>query len=625
MRSILTSTATRAALLLLAGVLVGCGSTEPELDLGLDFSDSPLRFKSVFTEEDPRPFGRIVFVWDAVPDATAYRFFEDRDGDSDGDGEPEFVQVGGDIPPDTLEASTEVAVHLFDWANARFKLESCIGTVCTEVGQQNVARLSPAFIQPAIGIGFNIALDETGTTLAAGAPGTSSFPCAVIVPVETVTAECEYSDSLTPEEGEALGLSETVPQAGQVFVLTLVDDVWVQQAALRPTVSDAGDLFGSAVAISDDGNVLAISALGEDSAATGVNGDAADNSADESGAVYIFTRELQGDEFVWTQQAYVKSSNPEGDPDIDDTLQEGDRFGNRVDLSADGLTLAVAAWGEDSDSLLINSGEDNNAAADSGAVYVFANDGLSWSQQAYIKAANAEANDLFGSDIALSDSGDTLAVGAINESSAGSADPFDNSAERSGAVYVFTRSGGAWLQQAFIKSQAAGARDEFGSSVALNGAGDRLAVGAQQEDSDAAGIGGSQSNNDAENTGAAYLFTQTGGSWSQTEFFKASNPDPIDELGFTVALNKTGDKLLVTALREGSNALGINGQGELDFAVDSGAGYLFVEGSGGWEQLAFIKSAQSGGQQLFGWDAAFGLDGDRLAISAFNTSTVFIF
>jgi hypothetical protein len=275
--------------------------------------------------------------------------------------------------------------------------------------------------------------------------------------------------------------------------------------------------------------------------------------------------------------------------------------------------------------LLIDAGQANNAAADAGAVYVFANDGMNWSQQAYIKAANTEANDLFGSDVALSDSGDTLAVGAINESSADAANPFDNSAERSGAVYVFTRSGGAWSQQALVKSQAAGPRDEFGSSVALNGAGDRLAVGAQQEDSSATGVGGDQSNNDAENTGAAYLFARNGSDWVQAEFFKASNPDPIDELGFTVALNKTGDKLLVTALREGSNSLGINGQGDLDFAVDSGAGYLFIEGGGGWEQLAFIKSAQSGGQQLFGWDAAFGLDGERLAISAFNTSTVFIF
>lgn len=625
MRSIVTTTANLPVLLGIVCALAGCGSTEPELDLGFDFSDSPLQFKSVFTEEDPRPFGKIVFVWEAVPDATAYRFFEDRDGDSDGDGEPEFVQVGGDIPPGTLEAETEVAVHLFDWANARFKLESCVGMVCTELGQQNVARLSPAFIQPATGIGFNIALDESGTVLAAGAPGTSTFPCVEIEPVETVTAECQYSDTLTEEEGQALGLTETIPQAGEVFVLTLVDDVWVQEASLRPTVAEAGDLFGSAVAISDDGSVMAISALGEDSSATGVNGDADDNAADESGAVYIFTRELDGDEFVWTQQAFIKASNTEGDPDIEDTLPEGDRFGNTLDLSADGLTLAVAAWGEDSDSLLIDAGEDNNGAADSGAVYVFTDAGTGWSQQAYIKAFNTEANDLFGSDVALSDSGDTLAVGAFNESSASVADPFDNSAERSGAVYVFTRSGGAWSQQAFVKAQVADARDEFGSSVVLNGAGDRLAVGAQQEDSDAAGVGGDQNNNSAENTGAGYLFTLNGGDWAQTEFFKASNPDPIDEFGFNVALNKTGDKLLFTALREGSNALGVNGQGELDFAVDSGAGYLFVEESGGWEQLAFIKSAQSGGQQLFGWEAAFGLDGDRLAISAFNTSTTFIF
>jgi len=611
-------------------LVAACGSTEQELDLGLDFSDSPLRFKSVFTEDDPRPFGQIVFAWDEVPEATAYRFFEDRDGDSDGDGEPEFVQVGGDIPPDTLEASTSVSVHLFDWENARFKLESCVDTVCTELGQQSAARLSAAFIQPASGVGFNIALAASGTVLASGAPGTSTFPCAEIFPVEEPDPfACEYDQELDDEVVETLQLTETVSQAGAVFILRLIDDVWVQEATLRPDVSDAGDQFGSAVAISDDGTLLAISALGEDSAATGVDGDADDNTAVDAGAVYIFARDASPDPetgvFAWTQQAFIKASNTEGDPDVDDGDFEGDRFGNALELAADGQTLAVAAPGEDSNSLLINAGENNNAAPDAGAAYVFTRDMMGvWAQQAYIKAANTEADDLFGSAVALSDNGDTLAVGAVNES-ASSTDPFDNGAERAGAVYVFTRSGGAWSQQAFVKADTIGARDEFGSSVALSGAGDRLAVGAQQEDSADAGVGGDATSNGLENSGAAYVFLLAGGDWLQTEFFKASNPDPIDEFGFTVALNKSGDKLLVSALRESSNSLGINGEDELDFAVDKGAAYLFVETGGAWSQLAFIKSSQSGATQLFGWDAEFALDGQRLAISAFNTSTVFIF
>jgi len=113
------------------------------------------------------------------------------------------------------------------------------------------------------------------------------------------------------------------------------------------------------VAISDDGNTLAVSALGEDGSSTGLNGDEADNDAVDSGAVYIFRREQVGDDMIWTQTDYIKASNTEGDPDTTDTFAEGDRFGNNIALSGDGLTLVVTAWGEDSNSMVIGVGHDN--------------------------------------------------------------------------------------------------------------------------------------------------------------------------------------------------------------------------------------------------------------------------
>lgn len=612
---------------LASATLIGCGSSDPEIDVGPDFTRSDLRLKGLFSVDDPQPFGKIVFTWDEVEGATSYKLFEDRDGDSDGDGEPEFVQVGADIPPDTLEASTDISVHLFDWANARFMLESCVDAECTEVGRQGVNRLSPAYIRVLANAGANVAYAEDGQTLAVGSPGTSAFVCDEIFPVpaeEVFDAPCQYDENLTPEEIDALVLTETIQQAGAVVIFALVDDVWTVQTTLKASNIEPGDVFGSAVAISDDGNTLAVSALGEDSAATGVDGDEADNEAVDSGAVYVFDRTLNGDEFEWTQRTYIKPSNTEGDPDVDNLIAEGDRFGNRLALSGDGLTLVVAAWGEDSNSLLIDVGDDNNDAQEAGAAYVFRDTGGTWAQEAYLKASNTTENDLFGSALAISVDGNRIAVGALNESSDSAADPFSEAAENSGAVYIFERSGSTWMEQAIVKPDVIGVRDEFGTSVALNGAGNRLAVGAPQEDSGATAVGGSTTDNSAENTGAAYLFELSGSTWTQIEFFKADNADPVDELGFAVKLNRTGDKLLATAVREGSNAVGINGQGELDFAVDSGAGYLFVETAEGWEQLSYIKAASTGSQTLFGWDAGFALDGERLAISAFNLSTVFV-
>ncbi len=82
----------------------------------------------------------------------------------------------------------------------------------------------------------------------------------------------------------------------------------------------------------------------------------------------------------------------------------------------------------------------------------------------------------------------------------------DNSENGAGAVYVFTRSGTTWSQQAYIKASNTGANDEFGWSVALAADGNTLAVGAYQEDSNATGVNGNQNNNSASRAGAVYVF-----------------------------------------------------------------------------------------------------------------------
>ncbi|HET9387045.1 MAG TPA: hypothetical protein VFO67_18060, partial [Gemmatimonadales bacterium] len=221
--------------------------------------------------------------------------------------------------------------------------------------------------------------------------------------------------------------------------------------------------FGDAVALSGDGNTLAVGARGESGAAAGINGNQADASALSSGAVYVFVR--QSDR--WVQQAYLKASNP-GD---------NDQFGSLVALSADGNTLAVSAYFEDSRATGVNGDQADNSMEQSGAVYVFARRGAVWSQQAYLKASNtgeSDDGDQFGFSLALSDDGNTLAAGAISEDSADArinGNQADNSASSAGAVYVFTRTGSRWSQQAYIKSSSpngADANDLFGYSVGLS-------------------------------------------------------------------------------------------------------------------------------------------------------------
>jgi UDP-3-O-[3-hydroxymyristoyl] glucosamine N-acyltransferase len=364
------------------------------------------------------------------------------------------------------------------------------------------------------------------------------------------------------EDSDATGVngdqsSNAASTSGAVYVFTRSDGAWSQQAYLKASNTGAIDHFGHSLALS--GDTLAVGARAEDSNATGVNGDQNSNAASGSGAVYVFTRSGG----AWSQQAYLKASN----------TGAGANFGHSVALSRD--TLAVGAHAEDSGATGVNGAQSSISVASSGAVYVFTRSGGAWSQQAYLKASNTGANDYFGGSVALS--GSTLAVGAYGEDSDATGvngDQSSNSASNSGAVYTFTRSGGVWSQQAYLKASNTGANNYFGQSVALSG--DTLAVGAHYEDSDVTGVNGDQTSNSASASGAVYVFTRSGGVWSQQAYLKASNTSTSDFFGYffgySVALSD--DTLAVGAPFEDSNATGVNGDQSSNSALDSGAVYV---------------------------------------------------
>jgi hypothetical protein len=151
-------------------------------------------------------------------------------------------------------------------------------------------------------------------------------------------------------------------------------------------------------------------------------------------------------------------------------------------------------------------------------------------------------------------------------------DQDDSSMSSAGAVYVFTRSGTTWSQQAYIKASNTGSGDTFGVSISVSG--DILAVGAQGEDSSAKGVNGNQGNNAAANAGAVYTFIRSGTAWSQKAYIKASNTDSTDGFGDSVSLS--GETLAVGASGEASTATGVNGNQANNTAARSGAVYIFT-------------------------------------------------
>ena len=271
------------------------------------------------------------FVWTGGPDVPTYKLLEDPTGAAG------FTEVGPDIPG--ASRTTDRLVPLHRRVSARYALRACAATRCIE---SNVVTVTGSLAE-AVGyfkaanvtrgdqFGESIALSDDGRTLAVGVPF---------------------------EDSAAVGLNgnpnnEDAAESGAVYVFTLtVGPVWVQQAYLKASNAQAGDRFGTQVAL--DGDTLAVGAPFEDG--NGVGGQA-NNTAPAAGAVYVF-RLADG---AWSQQSYVKASN----------AAFADRFGFSVALSEDGATLAAAANEESRGSTGVNGDPNGPQVVESGAVYVY--------------------------------------------------------------------------------------------------------------------------------------------------------------------------------------------------------------------------------------------------------------
>ncbi len=433
------------------------------------------------------------------------------------------------------------------------------------------AYLKASNTDPSDLFGYSVAI--SGDTLVVGAPWEASNATGVNGDESNNSAGC----------------------SGAAYVFVRSGGSWSQQAYLKASNPDVADSFGGALAI--DGDTIVVGAVSESSNATGVNGNGADNSAGGSGAAYVFVRNVG----TWSQQAYLKASN----------TGTHDNFGTSVSISGD--TIVVGALQEDSNATGVDGDQNDNSETDSGAAYVFTRSGATWSQQAYLKASNTDPDDWFGTSVAIS--GETLVVGAFFEDSNATGvdgDQNNNSAPGSGAAYVFTRSGTTWSQGAYLKASNTGVGDYFGYSVSISG--ETLVIGAYFEDSNATGVNGDQNNSFALDSGAAYVFVRSGTTWSQQAYLKASNTDSADRFGWSVSIS--GDRLVVGAHQESSNATGVNGNQADNSAYMSGAAYVFVRSGTTWSQQAYLKASNTGTYDYFGYAVA--ISGDTVLVGAWG-------
>ena len=290
---------------------------------------------------------------------------------------------------------------------------------------------------------------------------------------------------------------------GSVYVFTRAGGVWTQQARLIANDGAAGDFFGFSVALS--GDTALVGAYQND---VGTNAD--------QGAAYVFTR-VGG---VWTEQQKLTAA----DGGVNDF------FGDSVALSGD--TALVGA-----------DGHDVNGNQLQGAVYVFTRvvsrprsphraTGI-WTLQQTLTASDGAGGDSFGVSVALE--GDTALVGA-------DADDVGTNVNQ-GSVYVFTRVSGGWNESAHLIAGDGGAGDLLGVSVSLSG--NTAVVGAAGDD-----VGANL------DQGSAYVFTETGGAWTEQAKLTASDGAASDFFGVSVALSGNTATLTTSALTAGTHNAG---------------------------------------------------------------------
>jgi hypothetical protein len=294
----------------------------------------------------------------------------------------------------------------------------------------------------------------------------------------------------------------------------VVDPTWTQQQELTAAGGVWERDFGSSVSVSGDTAVIG----------------AYEGGSVDQGAAYIFVRSGG----VWSQQQELTAS---------DGVQD-DAFGYSVSVSGD--TAVIGAF--------------QAGSAVQGAAYVFVRSGGVWSQQQKLTASDGGVNDHFGYTVSVS--GDTALVGARLKTV--------NSNTDQGAAYVFVRSNGVWSQQQELTAADGAAYGCFGTSVSLSGntaligssCGKEAAyiftqsggVWSQQQELTAPGSGGfgvavSLSGSAAliggpdnvingnEGPGAAYLFVQSGGVWTEQQVLTASDGKGVDFFGGSVSLS----------------------------------------------------------------------------------------
>ena len=388
------------------------------------------------------------------------------------------------------------------------------------------------------GLGHSIAMSGDGTKVIVGAP---------------------YEDH------DKVG-GNYINGAGSAYIYTYDGTNWdAGEKIVAPDRAVGGDYFGWSVGINSDGTKVIVGVYRNDPGQPVVN---------NAGSAYIYAY----DGTNWDSGYKLVAPDKEAD----------DRFGYSVAMSGgtsgDQLRVIVGASHEDHDKV------GGNYISTAGAAYIYTYDGTNWDTGEKIVASDRASQNYFGFRVAISLDGTKVIVGAYRN------DPGQPVVGDAGSAYIYAYDGTNWDAGEKIVAPDKQGSDEFGYSVAMNGDGTKVIVGARYEAHDK--VGGDQKTR----AGSAYIYTYDGTNWDTGEKIVASNRDVNDYFGWSVGMNSDGTKVIVGAIGEDLSATSFN----------HGSAYIYAYDGTNWDAGTKIVAPDREVNDNFGWSVAMsgGTSGD---------------
>ena len=317
---------------------------------------------------------------------------------------------------------------------------------------------------------------------------------------------------------------------GIAYVYYYSGGSWAEQTTLEPPTSDkkASLEFGLTCDISGDGSIAVVGAL---------------NYGTYAGAAYVFTRSGT----TWTYRTRLTASDA-----ADYDIFGGEDYQHAITINKTGTHIVCGSINDD----------DGNSNRGSAYVYVTADGGVNWTQQQKIAPSyQSGSSQAFGNATAFNNDATYMAVASKNMNKSGTS-------TNTGVVFIYTRSGSTWTQQAFISPSDGAASDNFGWHISMNGAGDRIFVNSKYDDD-----GGSSS-------GSVYVFTRSGSTWTQAAKLTKATPVASNYWGSHINCNETGDTFVVV------------GEGQY-VGADAGRVYIWKDNGTDGTSWSLIKTLTS--------------------------------